>query len=307
MKLQKKLTLAGMALALLVVMTGCVQRDSAGNPTGIIWDTIGQPMSNLITFFATNFNLGYGLAIIVVTIIARLILFPLGVNQAKKMMIQQEKMSYMKAVLEPIQAKVSNATSPQEKMAAQQEMQQAYKDAGVSMMGGMGCLPILIQMPIFSALFFAAQHTPGIQESTFLGIHLGQTGSIPLIAATAILYFGQAFLSMVGVAPEQRKQQRTMMFMSPMMMVFFAFSSPNGVALYWAVGGFFAIAQTAVTNIFMKPRIKAQIAEEMKNKPIKIPKAAPVKDVTPKSTVNVNNRQISSNTKGRNAGKQNRK
>ena len=80
------------------------------------------------------------------------------------------------------------------------------KENGINMLGGMGCLPLLVQMPFFSAMYFAAQYTQGVSESTFLGIDLG-TRSIPLTAVIAVLYFFQSWLSMQGVAEEQRGRQ----------------------------------------------------------------------------------------------------
>ena len=56
---------------------------------------------------------------------------------------------------------MKNASTQEEKLLAQQELMAAQRENGVSMFGGVGCLPLLIQMPFFSALFFAAQHTKG--------------------------------------------------------------------------------------------------------------------------------------------------
>ena len=308
MKRLKKFALPLSALSMLFLLTGCVQRNADGTPTGLLWNVLGQPMERMIQWFAQY--VGYGWAIILITLIFRTLIFPLGVSQAKKMLIQQEKMAFMKPILEPIQEKLANATSPEEKMKAQAEMQKAYKDNNVSMMGGIGCLPMLIQMPIFSALFFATSYTQGLADQTFLGMNLGSP-SIPLVVVVAILYFGQGFVSMIGVAPEQRKQMQTMSMMSPIMMVVFTFSSPAGVGLYWAVGGIFAIAQTVVTNIIMKPRIKEQIQAEMKANPLKMP-AMPKKDVTNSVSKSVAtsskkaNRNTNNNRTGRNAGKQKR-
>ena len=59
------------------------------------------------------------------------------------------------------QERMKNASTQEEKLLAQQELMAAQRENGVSMFGGVGCLPLLIQMPFFSALFFAAQHTKG--------------------------------------------------------------------------------------------------------------------------------------------------
>ena len=170
MKNKRFIKLSGLSLATLLFLSGCVQTDKSGNPTGFIWNYLGQPMSYLIEYFAENQALGYGLAIIIVTLIVRLIILPLGIYQSYKAAIQSEKMNYLKPILGPIQERMKNASSQEEQLAAQQEYFATQKQYGVSMLGGMGCLPLLIQMPFFSAIYFAARHTPGIAEASFLGI-----------------------------------------------------------------------------------------------------------------------------------------
>lgn len=63
-------------------------------------------------------------------------------------------MQYLKPQIDVAQANMKKATTQEEQMQAQKEMQEVYKENNVSMFGGIGCLPLLIQMPIFSALFF---------------------------------------------------------------------------------------------------------------------------------------------------------
>ena len=83
---------SGLSLSLLFLLTGCVSRDSNGNPTGTIWYILGEPMAKLIQYFANNVGLGFGLAIILVTIIVRCIILPLGLYQSWKASYQSEKM-----------------------------------------------------------------------------------------------------------------------------------------------------------------------------------------------------------------------
>ena len=84
---------------------------------------------------------------------------------------------------------------------------------------GAGCLPILIQMPIFAALFATARYTPGISSATFYGINLGKT-SFALVIITGALYLLQSYLSMFNIPEDQKKQMQMMMYMSPIMMIF---------------------------------------------------------------------------------------
>lgn len=300
MKKINRLVLSGLSLTTLLLLSGCVQTDKeTGKPTGIVWDLLGQPMSYLIKFFAENQGFGFGLAIIIVTILVRLVILPLGIYQSKKAAYQSEKMNYIKPVLAPIQERMKNASSQEEQLAAQQELLATQKEYGVSMFGGIGCLPMLIQMPFFSAIYFAARHTPGISEATFLGIDLGKS-SIVLTAVAAILYYGQSLLMTVGMDEEQKKQMRTMSLVNPLMIGYFSLVSPAGVTLYWVIGGVFGLFQQAITNFIIKPKIRKQVEEEFKNKPLK-PSNRKAKDVTPTANSAISKPAKKSN---RNAGKQ---
>jgi len=136
MKLKKKLLLSAEMMALLVVLTGCMQYDENKNPTGFIYDYLVVPTGNLIVMLAEMLNGNYGLAIIAITIIVRLAIMPLNFSQIKKTMVQQEKMKYIKPELEDIQFRQKNAQSPEEKAAVSQEMMALYKENNISMTGG---------------------------------------------------------------------------------------------------------------------------------------------------------------------------
>ncbi|MBP6247457.1 MAG: membrane protein insertase YidC, partial [Trichococcus sp.] len=268
MKLKKKLLLSAEMMALLVVLTGCMQYDENKNPTGFIYDYLVVPTGNLIVMLAEMLNGNYGLAIIAITIIVRLAIMPLNFSQIKKTMVQQEKMKYIKPELEDIQFRQKNAQSPEEKAAVSQEMMALYKENNISMTGGVGCLPILIQMPIFTAMYQAVNLTPEISQSTFLGINLGV--SSPLLAILAgVAYVIQGYVSTIGMPQETKSQMKSMMLMNPIMILMFSWSSPAGLALYWLAGGIFAAAQTALQNHMIKPKIQKQVEEEMKDRPIK--------------------------------------
>ncbi|MGO2940044.1 MAG: membrane protein insertase YidC [Pseudolactococcus laudensis] len=307
-KTTKRLLLSGFMLTALLFLTGCVKTNKAGKPTGdgLVYNILVKPMSAAVEFFAHNLGFGFGLAIILVTIIVRLVILPLGLNQAYKSSYMQEKMRYLKPVLEPIQNRMKNATTNEEKMAAQSELMAAQKENGVSMFGSMGCLPLLIQMPFFSALFYAAKFTEGISTATFLGIDLGKS-SIVLTIVAGIFYFVQSYLSTIGIDEEQKKQMKTMMFMSPLMIVFFSFSSPAGVTLYWVIGGIFGIIQQVIVTFIIKPHLREKIDREFEANP-PVVKTAGLKDVTPQNVAKAKqdfNKAISTNKKkNRNAGKQ---
>ena len=305
MKLLKRFAISAMGMAMLLVLTGCVQVDKAtGKPIGPVWDFLGAPMGEAIKYFATDKGLGFGVAIIIVTIIVRLIILPLGIYQSWKATLHSEKMNALKHVLEPHQTRLKEATTQEEKLEAQQALFAAQKEHGISMFGGVGCFPLLIQMPFFSAIYFAAQHTEGVSEASFLGIALGSPSWI-LIACAGVLYYVQSLLSLHGVEDEtQREQLKKMIYMSPMMIVMFSIFSPASVTLYWVVGGFMMILQQFIVNYIIRPKLRKKVREELAKNPPKASKTSVArKDVTPESTAVISTSTKKKNKK-RNSGKQ---
>ena len=305
MKSIKRIALSIMGVAMLLVLTGCVQVDKAtGKPIGPVWDFLGAPMGEAIKYFATDKGLGFGVAIIIVTIIVRLIILPLGIYQSWKATLHSEKMNALKHVLEPHQTRLKEAETQEEKLEAQQALFAAQKEHGISMFGGVGCFPLLIQMPFFSAIYFAAQHTEGVAEASFLGIALGSPSWI-LIACAGVLYYVQSLLSLHGVEDEtQREQLKKMIYMSPMMIVMFSIFSPASVTLYWVVGGFMMILQQFIVNYIIRPKLRKKVREEYAKNPPKASKtSAARKDVTPESAAVISTSAKKKNKK-RNSGKQ---
>ena len=305
MKSIKRIALSIMGVAMLLVLTGCVQVDkTTGLPTGPVWDFLGAPMGEAIKYFATDKGLGFGVAIIIVTIIVRLIILPLGIYQSWKATLHSEKMNALKHVLEPHQTRLKEAETQEEKLEAQQALFAAQKEHGISMFGGVGCFPLLIQMPFFSAIYFAAQHTEGVSEASFLGIALGSPSWI-LIACAGVLYYVQSLLSLHGVEDEtQREQLKKMIYMSPMMIVMFSIFSPASVTLYWVVGGFMMILQQFIVNYIIRPKLRKKVREELAKNPPKASKtSATRKDVTPESAAVISTSAKKKNKK-RNSGKQ---
>ena len=305
MKLLKRFAISAMGMAMLLVLTGCVQVDKAtGQPTGLIWNTIGAPMAEAIKYFANDQGLGFGLGIIIVTIIVRLIILPLGIYQSWKATLHSEKMNALKHVLEPHQTRLKEAETQEEKLEAQQALFAAQKEHGISMFGGIGCFPLLLQMPFFSAIYFAAQHTEGVAEASFLGIELGSPSWI-LVAFAGVLYYLQSLLSLHGVEDEtQREQIKKMIYMSPMMIVMFSIFSPASVTLYWVVGGFMMIFQQFIINYIVRPKLRKKVREEYaKNPPKASTSSASRKDVTPESITAITTSNKKKNKK-RNSGKQ---
>ena len=305
MKSIKRFALSAMGVAMLLVLTGCVNVDkSTGQPTGVIWNTFGAPMAEAIKYFANDKGLGFGVAIIIVTIIVRLIILPLGIYQSWKATLHSEKMNALKHVLEPHQTRLKEATTQEEKLEAQQALFAAQKEHGISMFGGVGCFPLLLQMPFFSAIYFTAQHTEGVAQASYLGIPLGSPSMI-LAACAGVLYYLQSLLSLHGVEDQtQRDQIKKMAYVSPITIVGFSLISPASVTLYWVVGGFMMILQQFIVNYIVRPKLRKKVREELAKNPPKasaFSKPSGRKDVTPEQPTAITSKK---KHKNRNAGKQ---
>ena len=173
------------------------------------------------------------------------------------------------------------------------------------MFGGVGCFPILLQMPFFSAIYFAAQHTEGVAQASYLGIPLGSPSMI-LVACAGVLYYLQSLLSLHGVEDEtQREQIKKMAYGEPKSrLLSFSLISPASVTLYWVVGGFMMILQQFIVNYIVRPKLRKKVREELAKNP---PKARAFstpsgrKDVTPEQPTAITSKK---KHKNRNAGKQ---
>lgn len=300
MKKKKLLVSASTLMIASVILTGCVQRTKSGKPYGFVYDYMAVPTQHFLMWLSDVMGGSLGWAIILLTFVVRLILMPVMLKQSRNATVQQEKIQHIKPLMDDIAKRQQAAQTDAEKMAISQEMMALYRDNNISMTGGIGCLPLLIQMPIFAALYAAIQYSPELSKSYFYGINLGKSSIILTILSFAA-YALQGWISMQGMPEEQRKQMRAMMLMSPLMITFMTFVAPAGLGLYFFVGGIFACIQTLLINA-MRPKIKKQIEEEMKKNPPKKP-VVPRKPAPTKEEV-VRKQERARAKNGRNAGKQ---
>ena len=263
-------------------------------------------MQHFMEFIAQYMGGSYGWSIVVIVIIVRIILLPVMMNQMEKSTLMQERMAMVQPQMRALQERQKKAKTQEEQAAIAQEMMSFYKDNNISMTGGIGCLPLLIQLPIFTALYNAIRYSPELSSSTFMGIPLGKP-SIILAVLSFLAYLVQSWVSMLGVAEEQKKQMRTMMLMSPIMIGGICLTSSAGLGVYFFIGGLFAILQTLLINAY-RPRLRKQIKLEMANKPKKpakpIVEAKPVAEKPTATIEALKQTKPSENQQPRNAGKQ---
>ncbi|TMS99176.1 membrane protein insertase YidC [Apilactobacillus kunkeei] len=256
MKKLKRFSALSLIGLMALVLSGCVRVDSNGKPYGLTYEYLALPGQHILDFIARFFG-GYGWAIIILTIIVRMILLPAMISQTKKSTIMQEKMSFIKPKMQEIQERQKNASSKEEQMKIQQEMMQLYKDNNISMAGGIGCLPLIIQMPIYLALYNGIRFSPEVSHTMFLGVKLGDK-SLILVVLSFLAYVVQGYLMTLGLPEDQKKQMKMMSYFTPIMIVLVTFSAPAGLGIYFFISGLFACLQTLIINMY-RPKIRAEV------------------------------------------------
>lgn len=227
-------------LPLLFLMTGC--QASGGGPN-VFRRFLVDPLTGLLDFNAGLFNGNYGLSIILMTLAIRLLLLPLMARQYKNQQSMKVKMDALKPEMAEIQAKIKQTKDTAKQQELQKELMMLYQKHGVNPLN-MGCLPLLIQMPILMGFYYAISGSHEIATHTFLWFSLGQADYMMAILA-GIIYYVQARVSMRQMAADQQGMMKMMSLISPAMILFISFSAPAALPLYWCAGGLFMIMQTA--------------------------------------------------------------
>lgn len=196
----------------------------------------------------------YGLAVMIVGILIRLILLPFTIKTMK----QSENMQKAQPELARLEKKYANRNDNDSMMQKSQEMMSIYKKYNISPMGS--CLVTFIQLPIFFGFLEAINRIPAIFEETLGAFQLGTTPLIGLkagnyyyiililmIILTTYLSFRNNMSNNMG-ASEQQKQMKMMTIFMIVFISFASFSLPTAIALYWIVTNGFSVIQ----NILIK-------------------------------------------------------
>lgn len=252
--------LFGVTMTLVLFLAGC-DYSVEENRSGFFYNTFVSPMDSVLHWLGEHLNNNYGLAIIVLTLIVRLAIFPFMMRTYKNQMLMREKMKIVKPQMDDIQKRMKLATTQEEKMEVQQEMMSLYKKHDINPLN-VGCLPMLIQMPIVMALFFALKYPSEggiVEHPDFLWLNLTEVDYIMVIIA-GLVYAAQAYVSTLFLPEEQKKQMRIFMFISPIMILWISFISPSALPLYWAVGGIFLVLQTIIGNLYYRNKVEEEMA-----------------------------------------------
>lgn len=252
-----------------------------------MWDVIKDWMFDIIHFFY-NISGDWGLSIIIVTIIFRLIISPLMIKQTKS----SYKMQKVQPLIKEIQRKFKD-----DPVRMKEEMGKLYAEVKFNPLAG--CLPMILQMPIFIALFqVLSEMTWRTQGTTYefynlvpnLVMHpaqaftVGITTFIPYLILM-IIFSGATFLPMALMQAgnkdnPQRKQTLIMSGVMSIVMLWVGWNSPAGVLLYWGASSLIGLAQQQMTLRLMKKRDQ-EAEETIDLKPIEVDVTRKVKKPRP--------------------------
>ena len=259
----KKKALLPLLLGVMVFLAGCDYSKSS-NRDGFFYNTFVEPMSKVLHWLGHSvFNDDYGIAIIVLVLVIRIILLPFMLSNYKNSHLMREKMKVAKPEVDGVQEKVKRARTQEEKMAANQEMMEVYKKYDINpMKSALGCLPVLIQMPVVMGLYFVLRYRIGggiAEHPHFLWFNLIHP-DIWITIIAGVLYFIQAWVSSKQMPQEQRQMTYMMMIVSPIMIIWISLSSASALGLYWSVSAAFLIVQTYFANIYYEKVAKREVA-----------------------------------------------
>lgn len=200
-------------------------------------------VTTLITYFYNiTVDLGfpsYALAIIILTVLIKLALFPLSYNQMKSM----KNMQAIQPELQKIQKKYKN-----NKEKVNEASMELYKKNNVN--PAAGCLPLLIQMPILYSLFNSLRtySFEPVEHATFFWINSLTAPDplyiLPILVAVATFFQSQLTSASAGPAA----QNKMMLYFLPVMIGYISLKFPAGLCLYWVVFNAMGVLQQYIIN-----------------------------------------------------------
>ncbi len=224
--------------------------ESLGDPFNKILDlgffaVLADPILRALLWLGDYFE-NYGLAIVLLTVIIRMVLFPLNSMSYKAM----EKLKEIQPEIDRLRKEFGN--DPQ---TLNRELLALYQKKGVNPFSG--CLPIFVQIPIFFGLYSALLHAFELRQAKFFGwiTDLSKTdyvslGPIPIPVLTLI--FGASFIYIQKLNPPQftdpAQEQVFKWFPYIILVMFIIFPMPSGLVLYWLINNLSSIAQILISK-----------------------------------------------------------
>lgn len=232
-------------MSVVILLGGC-DYSHKEDQHGLFYTIFVKPMDMLLHFLGRTFHENYGLAIIVIVLIIRLVLMPLMFIQVKNIHIMRGKTQVVKPEIEKLQDKLKNADTQEERTAANKLLMKKYNNYGINPFKSLvGTLPILIQIPILLGLYACIKYpTSGgiIEHPHFLWFNLMHTDLIMTFIA-ALLYLIQPLVNAMHYPKEERRTYYVMMVLSPLFIIYASLQSASALSLYWAISATFLIIQ----------------------------------------------------------------
>ena len=243
-----------------------------------MWEGILGIIAQIIELFY-KFAQDWGLAIILFTVVFRLLMLPLMKSSTKSSVMMQRVQPKLKEIQEKFR---------DDPVRLQQEQQQLYADAKFNPLSG--CVPMLIQMPIFIALFQVLRNiqdwlphytsfsfynlVPDLLRTPAEAFEIGMSEFIPYLILV-IIFVGATFLPMLlqqknNPDSSQRNQMIMMSIIMGLMMLFVSWSSPAGVLLFWGVSGIIAVIFQQSYTSYLKKKRDAEDEGPIEVKPVEV-------------------------------------
>ncbi len=195
----------------------------------------------------------WGLAIICLTLIVRIVIWPLHAKSTHSM----KRMSKLQPKMKELKEKYADDPNK-----LNTEMMGMYRKYGINPIGG--CLPMFIQIPIFFGFFRMLDYAVELRNQPFLWVDdlsqpdtLGYVAGIPINILPIVMAATSAVQMAMMPKTGDKMQQRIMMFM-PLMFFFFCYNYASALALYWTTQNIFSIGQTYLMNKIPEPELVAR-------------------------------------------------
>ncbi|MCR8643006.1 membrane protein insertase YidC [Paenibacillus sp. N1-5-1-14] len=222
-------------LFMILLLTGCgnttalpMLDDSGREAAGFFVKYFVIPLVDLLDILADVLFSSYGLAIIAITILIRLVILPLSIKQFRSSKKMQDLQPEMKKLREQFK------DDPKKQ---QEESMKLFQKHGVNPLAG--CFPVLIQMPILLALYQSIMRNPSIAGHEFLWYHLDKPEPYVLPILAALTTFGQQLF----MKSQMNQQMQMLLFVFPVLIYIMAIQFPAALTTYWIVGNVFTIIQ----------------------------------------------------------------
>jgi YidC/Oxa1 family membrane protein insertase len=203
-----------------------------------IWHGFVYILTTIFVFFS-HLTGNYVMGVVLLTVVVRLVLLPLGVAQVRSF----QKMARLAPRQRELQAK--HKGNPQK---MQEELSALYKEEGVN--PAAGCLPLLLQLPVMYGLFDALRIYPYSQHfGTFIWHNLAKPDPfyvLPVLVAVSTFFMQRQSMQMTPPQPGMEQSQKMMLWLMPIMFGYIASRLSAGLSVYYVTSNLFQLAQTTV-------------------------------------------------------------